>query len=370
MTRTTDEAALRQLGWGPEQEAYFEAYREDLEQRHEALTPSRVSRVDLGECTVTDGANEVRAAVSRRLFSDAVGALGQPAVGDWVVHGVGRDVPGAMEQVLAILPRKTAFTRRAPGGRTVEQVVAANLDTVFVVAALVGPQRLQRVERYVALAWQSGAEPVVLLSKADVCDDLPGALAEARRVAVGCEVHAISALHDTGLTHLEPYLGPGRTVTLVGPSGVGKSTLVNRLCGSERLATQEIRSDGKGRHTTTHREMVLLPSGGMLIDTPGMRALAAWDLDEGIDGAFSDIVALAAECQFADCGHHGEPGCAVASAIASGELEERRLDHFEKLQREQRWLDLRQDSKARAEDKKRIRTRAKALKKRPHRWEL
>lgn len=270
-----------------------------------------------------------------------------PAVGDWVVmeplDGEARAV------ILEILPRRSRFSRKVAGETAEEQVVAANVDTVFIVTALNQDQNLRRVERYLALAWESGALPVVVLTKADLCDDVPGAIAEFASVAPGVAIHAVSVPTDLGVDELTQYLGDNRTIALLGSSGVGKSTLVNRLAGSN-MKVKSIRSDGKGKHTTTHREMILVPGGGVIIDTPGMREVQLWDADEGLDTTFADITALAAGCRFNDCAHDGEPGCAIANAIASGDLDAERLESYRKLEKELAFLERRQSKRLQREE--------------------
>ncbi|MEU9254876.1 ribosome small subunit-dependent GTPase A [Streptomyces sp. NPDC048270] len=366
MAPEPDSAALAPLGWRGDLAAAWPEHLAALGAPAPGQTrfPARVGQVDRGAATVLTPDGELRAQLGPRLFKDGEPPLGgaQLATGDWVV--VGGPAP---HLILDVLPRRSAFVRGSANRRTESQIVATNVDTVFVVAALTGEQRLRRIERYLAVAWQSGAQPVVVLSKADLHPDPAGAAEEVERIALGSPVHTVSSRTGEGLDALDRYVGPGRTVALVGLSGVGKSTLTNRLRGEEVLSTQEVRSDFKGRHTTTHRELVPLPGGGLLIDTPGMRALAVWDAEEGIDKAFADVESLTGDCQFRDCRHHDEPGCAVRTAVVTGSLDADRLGNWEKLRREQRMLELRQDARARSEDKQRIRTRARALKKRPHR---
>ncbi|MBX7551996.1 ribosome small subunit-dependent GTPase A [Streptomyces sp. NPDC004232] len=363
---TPEPEELTPLGWD---EGFAESWTtalEDLDPRWRDLArPARVVRVDRGVCTVLDGAGEQRARVS---LPPALrqSAEGQPAVGDWAAV-VPPETGDELAGLVGLLPRRSAFTRRAAGRETVEQVVASNIDVVFIVVPLTGRQRLRTIERYLAVAWQSGAQPVIVLTKADLCPDVAEAVQEVESVAFGVPVVPLSVRHEEGVEALYDHLQPGRTVSLVGASGVGKSTLVNHLYGQDRQATREIRSDGKGRHTTTHRELVPMPDGALLIDTPGMRALGAWDIEEGLQQAFGDVEQLAGECRFGDCRHQGEPGCAVNAAVDAGDLSGDRVANWEKLQREQQRLELQQDSRARADEHKRVRARQRALNRRPHR---
>jgi ribosome biogenesis GTPase len=290
---------------------------------------------------------ELRAEVSPRLRSRASGRADFPAVGDWVAIGDG--------YIHAVLPRRTKFSRKVAWAETEEQVVAANVDVVFLVTALGQDFNVRRLERYLIMAWESGAQPVVVLTKCDLGEDVAAAVAEAEAIAFGVPVVATSAVTGLGLEELRAHVVAGQTVALLGSSGVGKSTLVNRLAGSELLKTQEIRADGRGRHTTVHRELVLLPDGGLVLDTPGMRELQLWESDEGVAQAFSDVEELVTECRFSDCGHDTEPGCAVRAAIAAGTLAEERYASYVKLKRELHYLEIRLDKRARSEERKRWR---------------
>lgn len=305
-------------------------------------TPARVVRVDRGLATVETAGGPLRAATREPV-----------AVGDWVA--VSTDPPA----VLAVLPRRSAITRQAAGDATVAQVLAANVDTVFLVVALSAPPNLRRLERSLALGWSSGAVPVVVLTKADRCDDLDTAVASVRSVAIGVDVVVTSAVTGAGIDELRRWTRPGPggvapTVALIGASGVGKSTLVNALAGEQRMDTGEVRrGDDRGRHTTTHRELVALPDGGLLLDTPGLRTLALWADAEGLDEAFADLEELAAACRFTDCSHGNEPGCAITEAIAAGTLAAERLTSWQKLQRELAHLAARHDRRLAAEQKRR-----------------
>jgi ribosome biogenesis GTPase len=281
-------------------------------------------------------------------------------VGDWIaVRG---------ELAVAVLPRTSAFVRTVAGRTSAAQVVAANLDTVLVVDSLSGEARLRRVERYLAVAWSSGATPVVVLTKADLCEDVAAVVEQVREDALGVDVLAVSSMTGEGLGSVRAVLGPGRTGAMVGPSGVGKSSLVNALFGDAIVQTGGIReSDGRGRHTTTARELHVLPGGGLLVDTPGMRELALYDDSEGVDTAYADVALLAADCRFRDCQHRSEPGCAVAAAIDDGRLDPARYNAWRKLQAEAHRQLLRVDARARAAEKARLRSFHRAIREQPNR---
>ena len=281
---------------------------------------------------------QLTASVSGKLSYAADGVLDYPAVGDWVmIDSV--DAGAGSAVIRGILERKSAFVRKAAGTANTEQIVAANIDMVFICMALSEDFNLRRLERYLTIAWDSMATPVVVLTKADLCDDLDGKLAQAQSVSVGADVIVCSSMEEDGYDSVKKYLKKGRTTAFLGSSGVGKSTLINRLLGEDVLKTNEVRSDdGRGRHTTTHRQLLLLPGGGIVIDTPGMREL---QISAGNLGrAFEDIEELASECRFGDCRHESEPGCAVKAAIESGALEKERFESYCKLQRETAYVGL------------------------------
>ena len=255
-----------------------------------------------------------------------------PTAGDFVMINY---IDNGDSQILATLPRRTLFSRREPGPIPRDQAVAANFDYVFIMQSLNLDFNPKRLERYLTLAWQSGATPVILLTKADLVEDYWDYLTQVERIAVGVNIHVVSAHTGYGLPRLNAYLQPGKTVVFLGSSGVGKSSLVNALAGEERMAVSAIREDdSKGRHTTTHRQLIRLQSGVMVIDTPGMRELGMWDVSEGLSDAFSDVEAFLGRCRFSDCRHEREPGCAIRAAIASGELGFDRWESYQKLKEE------------------------------------
>jgi ribosome biogenesis GTPase len=306
---------------------------------------------------------EMLATVAGRLRHRAEGRLDYPGVGDWVAFRPDPDSDRAT--IHGVLERKSRFVRKVAGSVVAEQVVAANVDVVLIVMALDADFNPRRLERYLVLAHESGARPIVVLSKADLSESLDEQLEVARSV-VGPDVpiHVVSAPRDEGYDALAAYLEPGRTVALLGSSGVGKSTIVNRLAGEELQRTQEVRTtDGRGRHTTTHRQLILLTDGGLLMDTPGMRELQLWDVDEGVEETFADVEAIAAGCRFPDCEHDREPGCAVHAAIELGNLTAARLASYRKLLRELRALSARQDHQNRLFEKRRVKAATRAFNK-------
>lgn len=309
---------------------------------------------------------EVPAVVSGQFLHQVEQPSDFPAVGDWValrLHDGGRH--GTIHQRL---PRQSQFVRKVAGAETAAQVVAANVDTVFLVCGLDDDFNLRRIERYLVMAQESGAESVIVLNKADICADLAAKQGAVAAVAPGIAIFSLSAASGSGLEPLSGYLAAGQTVALLGSSGVGKSTLTNVLLGEARQATQAVRADDShGRHTTTHRQLLRLPSGALLIDTPGMRELQLWSAAEGVETTFADIETLAARCKFRDCQHQSEPGCAVRSAIASGHLDQSRLQSYQKLQREQQWLEQRQDGRASLNSKRRWKAINKTMRQHPKR---
>jgi ribosome biogenesis GTPase / thiamine phosphate phosphatase len=321
---------LPTLGWD---DAWNEAFQEH---RAAGLVPGRVAAVHRGAYDVLAEEGETRARLSGRTRRKASSPAELPVVGDWVAL----DGPGGrgLPAIHAVLPRRTKFSRLAahdPGSEvTREQVVAANVDVVFVVASLVDDLSPRRFERYLTLAFESGARPVILLTKADLDPEPERAVGVVSEIAGVVPVHAISVRGSPGLDALDAYLAPGVTTALLGPSGVGKSSLVNALAGENVMATGSVREDGTGRHTTTRRQLVILPSGALVVDNPGMRELHLWIAHEGLEEAFEDVVQLEAQCRFSDCRHEGEPGCAIRAALEDGRLDPERWRSYRELQQE------------------------------------
>ena len=329
------EVTLLGLGWNSSlQRRFNELSRPDL-------APARVISVLKDHYRLRTEAGEFLASVSGRYSFEVSTRSGLPAVGDWVAIEAG---VGDRAIIHHVLPRRSKISRKVAGREVEEQVIAANIDTVFIVCALTQELNLRRIERYLALVWDSGAQPVVVLNKADLAADIAAITAELECTAPGVPVHVISAIESSGLETLQHYLNVGQTVAFIGSSGVGKSTIINRLLGSEVQPTLPVREhDDRGRHTTTSRELFALTGGGMVIDTPGMRELQLWHVGEGLSGAFDDIEQIAAGCRYRDCGHRSEPGCAVRSAIGSGQLAFDRVENFFKLRAEQAFLDRKLD---------------------------
>ncbi|HYI23692.1 MAG TPA: ribosome small subunit-dependent GTPase A [Candidatus Limnocylindrales bacterium] len=345
--------AVEKYGWDSRVAKLFEASAPDGTQ------PGRVLVEHRGSYLVGTAEGDVNAKVTGRFRHEAALAEDFPAVGDWVVLG---DLAAENAVIHAVLPRSSQFVRPGRGDTAGAQVVAANVDLVLLVTGLDHDFNLRRLERYVTLAWSSGAEPVIVLNKADLCEDVAERVAEVNGVAPGVPVRVLSAREGVGLDSLRPLLEQGKTVALIGSSGVGKSTIVNALLGWERQATGEVREgDQRGRHTTTVRELLVTDSGALLIDSPGMRSVGMWDADDGLADAFADVDAFAAECRFTDCAHEGEPGCAVLAAIADGRLPLARLESQRKLGREAAVQARRQDALLRATERRKWKTIHKSV---------
>ncbi len=351
-----EETNLKKFGWD---DFFAEAFAPYAEQGYS------VGRVVLQHNKIyvlqTDE-GEIQAEATGRLRHQAAGPEDLPAVGDWVVT---RTRAGDGQTMIhAVLPRRSKFARKAAGTRDEEQVVAANVDTVFLVTGLDDDYNPRRIERYLIMAWESGAHPVVLLNKADLITEAEKRVEEVERIAPGVPVIILSAKHDEQLAQLEPLIASGQTVALMGSSGVGKSTIVNRLAGADIQRTAEVRvSDSRGRHTTTRRELIVLPTGALVIDTPGMRELQLLVSERGMRETFEEIEEVAARCRFTDCRHQNEPGCAVRDALASGELNAERYANYTKMMREMEEKEARQNMGLARERKEREKRISRAIKK-------
>ena len=364
---------LSDLGWDDSWRAAFEALAREgevparvvLEHNHvyRVLTPAPAAPgarpAEPGEPEVV----EILAELAGKSKYDAAGRHEMPAVGDWVALRP-TTAEGARPQIRAVLPRRSTFSRRAPGRETEEQIVAANIDTIFLVSGLDQDFNPRRIERYLVMARASGALPVIVLNKADLSETLEADLELVAELAPEVPVHSITAIGDASdVSALRAYLGQGQTVALLGSSGVGKSTIINALTGRDSLRTAEVREiDGRGRHTTVHRQLVVLEGGGLVIDTPGMRELQLWEEGERLDMAFPEIDALAGVCRFRDCQHHREPGCAVKVAVADGTIDATRYESYLKLMSERKELIDRQEVRSQIEQKRHARMGSKAMK--------
>jgi ribosome biogenesis GTPase len=337
---------LEALGWNDDYRSKFVPYEA------QGYAAGRVVLEHTHMYRVITESGERLAEVSGKMRFQAQGREDFPAVGDWVV--ISEHTGEQKATIHAILPRKSKFSRKTAGSTTEEQIVAANVDYVFLVNALNQDFNLRRMERYLILAWESGAAPVIILSKADLCDSIESKLAEVESAAIGVPVHVISSARREGMDQLQVYFQKGNTVALLGSSGTGKSTLINELFGRAMQKVNDIREgDDRGRHTTTHRELFVLPQGGLIIDTPGMRELQLWHADEGVHDVFGDIEAVANNCYYSDCRHVNEPRCAVKAALQEGTLDRGRYENYHKMLRELARLEQKEHQKVRLMEKDR-----------------
>ncbi len=336
---------LTSLGWSEFFESGFRLYES------QGYTVGRVALEHKNFYRVYTGNGESLAELSGKLRHEALNRGELPAVGDWVV--VRSRPEGDRVMIHAVLPRRSSFARKTAGSRTEEQIVGANIDTIFLLTSLNQDFSLRRIERYLVIAWESGASPIIILSKSDLCDRVADAIDEVRSVARGVAIHAVSVVTGDGLQDIVQYFKHGQTVALLGSSGVGKSSLINHLAGVDLLKVQEVREhDDRGRHTTTHRELILLPAGGLVLDTPGMRELQLWDGDESLQLVFDDIEEIAGSCYFGDCRHEDEPRCAVREALAAGTIDAGRYQSYAKLQKELKYQARRKDKLSEILEKK------------------
>ena len=336
---------LFKFGYNSFFESHFREYSGD------GYVPGRVAVQNKSNYVVYSEHGELTAEISGKFMFDADAKEDYPAVGDWVVM---RPLLDEQKGIIdAVLPRRTAFSRKEAGGKTEKQVLASNIDIVFIMTSLNHDFNLRRVERYLVLANESEINPVIVLSKSDLCEDVQDKVNEVKGVAKSVSVHAISSVMHEGIDLLKPYFTEGSTIAVLGSSGVGKSTFINVLLGSDELKTTEVSAyKDKGHHATTRRELILIPGGGLIIDTPGMRELQLWEGEGGLENLFDDIEELASQCKFSDCMHKSEPGCAIRRAIKKGDLDEDRYKSYLKMAREIKYFEFRKDHLASIQEKK------------------
>ncbi|WP_102694038.1 ribosome small subunit-dependent GTPase A [Rummeliibacillus pycnus] len=350
---------LTEYGWNNKWQDKYDDYK--MANPHKNVTIGRVLlehkhsyrvRTEIGEWLATPSGHFQYHAKMRRDY---------PAVGDWVVL---EQLPGEEKGIIhAILPRTSLFSRKEAGLTIEEQIIAVNVDHVFLTMSLNKDFNLRRLERYLIAAYDSGANPIIVLTKKDLCEDVSNYLSQVETICFGVPVYTVSSFTGEGIDELQQLLTNGQTVALLGSSGVGKSSLTNALCGQDVMAVQTIReADDKGRHTTTHRELFQLPQGGLLIDTPGMREFQLWNNVESLDNSFSDIELLATQCRFRDCEHMKEPGCAVLAAIEEGELEQGRYNSYFKLKRELAFIERKTNAQAQVAERNKWKKVSKQIK--------
>lgn len=343
---------LHEIGWNEAWESAFRPYKD------RGFIPARICKEMKNSYYALTESGEVPAKLSDLLWKAAKNRSMLPAIGDWVALHQKHEADPYI--IMEILERKTCFSRKAKNtfgrnfckpGSSDEQVISANVDTVFLISALDADFKLRKLERYLSLIWESGANAVIILNKADICGDYEDKVEEVKSICPEVPVHAISAIDAWGLDQVRRYVSTGLTISLIGSSGVGKSTLINALIGDELLAVGEIRqADSRGRHTTARREMVILPQGGILIDNPGLRDIKIFGSEESLERTFEDICKLEQSCRFRDCRHDTEPGCAVKAAIEKGSLDAERLDSYRTLQKELSFVNLRREQRRKQED--------------------
>ncbi|WP_352420078.1 ribosome small subunit-dependent GTPase A [Proteiniborus sp.] len=350
----TNKYNLLDLGWN-------ECFEKGIEQYGDSYSIGRVAVEYRSLYKVYTEDGEIFASVSGKMINSATGRDDYPAVGDWVILDKNSN-QNDRTIIRGILERKSKFSRKVAGNSFDEQIIAANIDIAFICMSLNNNFNLRRLERYITMAWDSGARPVVLLTKADLCKDVDEKLDQTSGILFGIDVHCISCVSKSGISEVENYLEKGITVAFIGSSGVGKSTIINELLGESRQITQEVSNIGeKGRHTTTNRELVILPEGGVVIDTPGMRELHILDVSDSIDTAFKDIEGLSLKCKFSDCTHSSEPNCAVKEAISNGTLSKKRYESYVKLKKEAEYTERKLNRKAEIQYKKLAKKFTKSL---------
>lgn len=339
---------LQDLGW----DLFFANQQTEEEVRN--FIPARIAEENRGFYRLYSERDELWAELPGKVRQNSLNRAGLPAVGDWVLAS--ERVSEHRATIQRMLNRRNKFSRKTPGTKTEEQIIAANVDTILLVSSLNREFNVRRIERYLTLVWESGARPIIVLNKADACEDIGSLRSDAESAGLSVAILVTSAVRGDGITDLKRIISAGGTTALLGSSGVGKSTLINALLGEDRQHTGEVReSDDRGRHTTTSRQLIVVPGGGVLIDTPGMRELQLWDSGAGLEHAFADVRELSTQCKFRDCRHQSEPGCAVREAAESGTLDAERLSSYHKLEREEQFLAAKQDDALRAD-------RTKALK--------